>query len=63
MAKIEREWQSRLEERRGTAVECNDCGSQTNRVTVVDEASTKELEGIVEDEAADPEGSERKYGL
>ncbi|XP_071670191.1 centrosomal protein of 152 kDa isoform X2 [Patagioenas fasciata] len=48
-AKLEREWQRRLEERR-TAVECNDCSSQTNRVTVVDEASTKELEGVVEDQ-------------
>ncbi|KAK2539560.1 centrosomal protein of 152 kDa isoform X1 [Columba livia] len=48
-AKIEREWQRRLEERRRTAVECNDCSSQTNRVTVVDEASTKELEAVVED--------------
>ncbi|XP_010179234.1 PREDICTED: centrosomal protein of 152 kDa [Mesitornis unicolor] len=49
-AKIEREWQSRLEEMRRTVVECNDCGSQTDRVTVVDEASTKQLEGIVEDQ-------------
>ncbi|NWU61891.1 CE152 protein, partial [Pterocles burchelli] len=43
-AKIEREWQSRLEEMR-TVVKCNDCSSQT-----VDEAPTKELEGIVEDQ-------------
>ncbi|NXK03533.1 CE152 protein, partial [Herpetotheres cachinnans] len=49
-AKIEREWQSRLEETRRTVVECNDCSSQTDRVTVVDEVSTKELEGIVEDQ-------------
>ncbi|XP_075016140.1 centrosomal protein of 152 kDa isoform X2 [Calonectris borealis] len=49
-AKIEREWQSRLEETRRTVVECNDCSSQTDRVTVVDEASTEELEGIVEDQ-------------
>ncbi|KAM9223831.1 LOW QUALITY PROTEIN: centrosomal protein of 152 kDa [Leptosomus discolor] len=49
-AKIEREWQSRLEEMRRTLVECNDCSSQTDQVTVVDEASTKELEGIVEDQ-------------
>ncbi|NXE73244.1 CE152 protein, partial [Cochlearius cochlearius] len=49
-AKIEREWQSRLEEMRRTIVECNDCSSQTDRVTIVDEASTKELEGIVEDQ-------------
>ncbi|KAM9637766.1 centrosomal protein of 152 kDa isoform 2-T2 [Morphnus guianensis] len=46
-AKIQREWQSRLEETRRTVVECNDCSSQTDQVTVVDEASTKELEGIV----------------
>ncbi|XP_061203341.1 centrosomal protein of 152 kDa isoform X2 [Neopsephotus bourkii] len=49
-AKIEREWQSRLEEVRRTVVECNDCSSQTDQVTVVDEVSTKELEGIVEDQ-------------
>ncbi|KAM6352498.1 centrosomal protein of 152 kDa isoform 2-T2 [Alca torda] len=49
-AKIEREWQSRLEEMRRTVVECNDCSSQTDRVTIVDEASTKQLEGIVEDQ-------------
>ncbi|XP_009274769.1 PREDICTED: centrosomal protein of 152 kDa [Aptenodytes forsteri] len=49
-AKIEREWQSRLEETRRTVAECNDCSSQTDRVTVVDEASAKELEGIVEDQ-------------
>ncbi|XP_035755396.1 centrosomal protein of 152 kDa isoform X2 [Egretta garzetta] len=49
-AKIEREWQSRLEEMRRTVVECNDCSSQTDRVIVVDEVSTKELEGIVEDQ-------------
>ncbi|KAF1463056.1 hypothetical protein FQV17_0011980, partial [Megadyptes antipodes antipodes] len=49
-AKIEREWQSRLEETRRTVVECNDCSSQTDRVTVVDEASAKELEGTVEDQ-------------
>ncbi|KAM6059539.1 centrosomal protein of 152 kDa isoform 2-T2 [Theristicus caerulescens] len=47
-AKIE--WQSRLQEMRRTVVECNDCSSQTDRVTVVDEASTKQLEGIVEDQ-------------
>ncbi|NXV48190.1 CE152 protein, partial [Uria aalge] len=49
-AKIEREWQSRLEEMRRTVVECNHCSSQTDRVTIVDEASTKQLEGIVEDQ-------------
>ncbi|XP_010013979.1 PREDICTED: centrosomal protein of 152 kDa [Nestor notabilis] len=49
-AKIEREWQSRLEEMRRTIVECNDCSSQTDQVTVVDEVSTKELEGVVEDQ-------------
>ncbi|KAM9275735.1 LOW QUALITY PROTEIN: centrosomal protein of 152 kDa [Morus bassanus] len=48
-AKIEREWQSRLEEMRTTVVECNDYSSQTD-VAVVDEASIKELEGIVEDQ-------------
>ncbi|KAM8997007.1 centrosomal protein of 152 kDa isoform 2-T2 [Ara ararauna] len=47
-AKIEREWQSRLEEMRRTVVGCNDCGSQTDQVTVVDEVSTKELEGGAE---------------
>ncbi|NXH78392.1 CE152 protein, partial [Hydrobates tethys] len=49
-AKIEKEWQSRLEKTRRTVVECNDCSSQTDRVTVVDEASAEELEGIVEDQ-------------
>ncbi|KAF1502861.1 hypothetical protein FQV19_0017024, partial [Eudyptula minor] len=49
-AKIEREWQSTLEETRRTVVECNDCSSQTDRVTVVDEASAKELDGIVDDQ-------------
>ncbi|NXP43731.1 CE152 protein, partial [Heliornis fulica] len=48
-AKLEREWQRRLEEMRAV-VECNDCGSQTDRVTVVDEASTNKLEWIVEDQ-------------
>ncbi|XP_010283998.1 PREDICTED: centrosomal protein of 152 kDa [Phaethon lepturus] len=50
LAKIEREWQSRLEEMRRTVVECNDCSSQTDQITVMDEVSTKELEGIVEDQ-------------
>lgn len=35
---------------RRTVVECNDCSCQTDQVTVVDEASTKELEGTVEDQ-------------
>ncbi|KAM6409407.1 centrosomal protein of 152 kDa [Rhynochetos jubatus] len=48
-AQIGRVWQSRLEETR-TVVECNDCSSQTDRVAVLDEASSKELEGIVEDQ-------------
>uniref|UniRef100_A0A8C3JHP6 Centrosomal protein 152 n=1 Tax=Calidris pygmaea TaxID=425635 RepID=A0A8C3JHP6_9CHAR len=48
--KKEREWQSRLEEMGRTVVECNDCSSQTDRVTVMEEASTKELEGVVEDQ-------------
>ncbi|XP_054244147.1 centrosomal protein of 152 kDa [Indicator indicator] len=49
-AKIEKEWQSRLEEVRRTVVECNDCSSQTDQVTIVDEDSSKELEEIVEDQ-------------
>ncbi|NWT64974.1 CE152 protein, partial [Prunella himalayana] len=49
-AKLEREWQSRLEEVRRTVAECNDCSCQTDQVTVVDEASAKELEGTVEDQ-------------
>ncbi|NXV03922.1 CE152 protein, partial [Cettia cetti] len=49
-AKLEREWQSRLEEMRRTVVECNDFSCQTDQVTVVDEVSTKELEGTVEDQ-------------
>ncbi|XP_064245512.1 centrosomal protein of 152 kDa isoform X5 [Passer domesticus] len=47
-AKLEREWQSRLEEVRRTVAECNDCSCQTDQV--VDEASAKELEGAVEDQ-------------
>ncbi|XP_009706248.1 PREDICTED: centrosomal protein of 152 kDa [Cariama cristata] len=46
-AKKEREWRSRLEEARRTVVECKDCSSQTDGVT---EVSTKELEGIVEEQ-------------
>ncbi|NXO07112.1 CE152 protein, partial [Oriolus oriolus] len=49
-AQLEREWQSRLEGMRRTVVECNDCSCQTDQVTVVDEVSTKELEGTVEDQ-------------
>ncbi|NXB15179.1 CE152 protein, partial [Rhagologus leucostigma] len=49
-AQLEREWQSRLEEMRRTVVECNDCSCQTDQVTVVDEVSTKELEGTVQDQ-------------
>ncbi|KAM6308820.1 centrosomal protein of 152 kDa [Aegotheles albertisi] len=49
-AKIESKWQSRLEEMRRTVVECNDCSSQTDQVTVVREASTEELERMVEDQ-------------
>ncbi|NWX58398.1 CE152 protein, partial [Promerops cafer] len=49
-AKLEREWQSRLEEVRRTVVECNDCSCQTDQVAVVDEVSIKELEGTVEDQ-------------
>ncbi|NXC09073.1 CE152 protein, partial [Orthonyx spaldingii] len=48
-AKLEREWQSRLEEMR-TVVECNDCSCQTDQVIVVDEVSTKELEGTGDDQ-------------
>nr|XP_005483420.1 centrosomal protein of 152 kDa isoform X3 [Zonotrichia albicollis] len=47
-AKLEREWQSRLEEVRRTVVECSDCSCQTDQA--VDEASAKELEGTVEDQ-------------
>ncbi|XP_063025812.1 centrosomal protein of 152 kDa isoform X3 [Melospiza melodia melodia] len=47
-AKLEREWQSRLEEVRRTVVECNDCSCQTDEA--VDEASTQELEGTVEEQ-------------
>lgn len=35
---------------RRTAVECNDCSSQTDRVPIVDESSSKELEGTAEDQ-------------
>lgn len=35
---------------RRTVVECNDCSCQTDQVTVVDEVSTQELEGTVEDQ-------------
>uniref|UniRef100_A0A8C8B125 Centrosomal protein 152 n=1 Tax=Otus sunia TaxID=257818 RepID=A0A8C8B125_9STRI len=48
-ATIEREWQRRLEEMR-TVVECNSCSCQTDQVTVVDEALTKELKGVVENQ-------------
>ncbi|XP_030137630.3 centrosomal protein of 152 kDa isoform X1 [Taeniopygia guttata] len=47
-ANLEKEWQSRLEEVRRTVVECNDCSCQTDQV--VDEVSTKDLEGTVEDQ-------------
>ncbi|XP_067161821.1 centrosomal protein of 152 kDa [Apteryx mantelli] len=50
IAEIEREWQSRLEETRRILVECNDCSSQTDQVTVMDETSSKELARIVEDQ-------------
>ncbi|NXH39737.1 CE152 protein, partial [Dicaeum eximium] len=49
-AKLEREWQSRLEEVRRTVVECIDDSCQTDQVMIVDEVSTKELEGTVEDQ-------------
>uniref|UniRef100_A0A8C5TBY0 Centrosomal protein 152 n=1 Tax=Malurus cyaneus samueli TaxID=2593467 RepID=A0A8C5TBY0_9PASS len=49
-AKLEREWQNRLEEVRRTVIECNDSSCQTDQVRVVDEVSTKELEGTLEDQ-------------
>ncbi|XP_072201616.1 centrosomal protein of 152 kDa [Excalfactoria chinensis] len=49
-AKREREWQSRLEEIKKTVFECKDCGSQTDRVTCVSDASTEELARVVEDQ-------------
>ncbi|XP_021262936.1 centrosomal protein of 152 kDa isoform X3 [Numida meleagris] len=50
IAKIEREWQSRLEEIKKPVFECKDCGSQTDRVTHVSDASTEGLARIVEDQ-------------
>ncbi|NXE48856.1 CE152 protein, partial [Casuarius casuarius] len=50
IAKIEREWQSRLEETRRILVDYNDFSSQTDQVTVMDETSSKELARIVEDQ-------------
>ncbi|KAM8804402.1 centrosomal protein of 152 kDa [Eudromia elegans] len=50
IAKIEREWQSRLEETRRILVECNDYSTQTDQITVMDETSSKELARIVEDQ-------------
>ncbi|NXD06298.1 CE152 protein, partial [Nothocercus nigrocapillus] len=50
IAKIEREWQSRLEETRRILVEYNDCSTQTDQITVLDENSSKELARIVEDQ-------------
>ncbi|NXC45079.1 CE152 protein, partial [Penelope pileata] len=50
IAKMEREWQSRLEEMRRTLVESKDCCSQTDRASLVSDASTKELARIVEDQ-------------
>ncbi|XP_040425698.1 centrosomal protein of 152 kDa isoform X2 [Cygnus olor] len=47
---IEGEWRNRLEEMRRTVADCNDCGSQTDRVTVVDDASFKELARIIADQ-------------
>lgn len=35
---------------RRTVADCNDCGSQTDRVTVVDDASFKELARIIADQ-------------
>ncbi|XP_047908335.2 centrosomal protein of 152 kDa isoform X3 [Anser cygnoides] len=50
IGEIEREWRNRLEEMRRTVADCNDCGSQTDRVTVVDDDSFKELAGIIADQ-------------
>ncbi|XP_062439672.1 centrosomal protein of 152 kDa [Rhea pennata] len=50
IAKVEGEWQSRLEETRRILVECNDCSSQTDQGTVTDETLSKELARIVEDQ-------------
>nr|XP_009679650.1 PREDICTED: centrosomal protein of 152 kDa isoform X1 [Struthio camelus australis] len=50
IAKIEKEWQSRLEETRRILVDFNDSSSQTEQVTFTDETSSKELARIVEDQ-------------
>ncbi|XP_035170475.1 centrosomal protein of 152 kDa isoform X2 [Oxyura jamaicensis] len=50
IGEIEGEWRNRLAEMRRTVADCNDCGSQTDRVTVVDDASFKELARIIADQ-------------
>ncbi|CAM5087433.1 unnamed protein product [Natator depressus] len=52
--KIEREWQGRLdqtlEETKKTLVELQDCGSQTDQVTITDESSSKEIAMMIEEQ-------------
>ncbi|KAG6939704.1 centrosomal protein 152 [Chelydra serpentina] len=52
--KIEREWQGRLdrtlEETKKALVELQDCGSQTDQVTITDETSRKEIARMVEEQ-------------
>ncbi|KAM7151562.1 centrosomal protein of 152 kDa isoform 3-T3 [Macrochelys suwanniensis] len=52
--KIEREWQGRLdrtlEETKKALVELQDCGSQTDQVTITDETSSKEIARMVEEQ-------------
>ncbi|XP_038276090.1 centrosomal protein of 152 kDa isoform X7 [Dermochelys coriacea] len=52
--KIEREWQGRLdrtlEETKKTLVELQDCGSQTDQVTITDETSSKEIAMMIEEQ-------------
>uniref|UniRef100_A0A674JV81 Centrosomal protein 152 n=1 Tax=Terrapene triunguis TaxID=2587831 RepID=A0A674JV81_9SAUR len=51
---IERVWQSRLdrtlEETKKALVELQDCGSQTDQVTITDETSSKEIARMVEEQ-------------
>jgi len=46
---------------RRTVVECNDFSSQTDRVAVVDEASAKQLEGIVEDQRLQIQKAQKEH--
>ncbi|XP_043380172.1 centrosomal protein of 152 kDa isoform X7 [Chelonia mydas] len=52
--KIEREWQGRLdqtlEETKKTLVELQDCGSQTDQITITDESSSKEIAMMIEEQ-------------